>query len=151
MLQDKRWLLLDCKNKTPAQRRPGGRQLRAAMRSSLAKPHVRLIRYEPGRPEVRGNFAERRKPHFDRAVKLTDASGCHNRLRTDRYRIPPQYRIGLSGSAGGIEPADVLLSLHKAVALLRATLPVISVLSVAVLPTISIPELTTAPPHWLSR
>jgi len=40
---------------------------------------------------------------------------------------------------------------HKAVALLRATLPVISVLSVAVLPTTSIPELTTALPHWLSR
>lgn len=147
MLQDKRWLLLDCKNKTPAQWRPGGRQLRAAMRSSLAKPHVRLIRYEPGRPEVRGDFAERRKPHFDRAVKLTDASGCHNRLCTDRYHIPPQYGIGLSGSAGGIEPAEF----HKAVALLRATLPVISVLSVAVLPTISIPELTTALPHWLSR
>ena len=95
--------------------------------------------HEPGRPEVRGDFAERRKPHFDRAVKLTDASGRHNRLCTDRYNIPPQYGIGLSGSAGGIEPADVLLSLHKAVALLRATLPVISVLSVAVLPTISIP------------
>ena len=31
---------------------------------------------------------------------------------------------------------------HKAVALLRATLPVISVLSIAVLPTTSIPELT---------
>jgi hypothetical protein len=79
----------------------------------LPKPHVRLIRYEPGRPEVRGNFAERRKPHFDRAVKLTDASGCHNRLSTDRYHIPPQYGIGLSGSAGGIEPADVLLSLPQ--------------------------------------
>ena len=117
------------------------------MRSSLAKPNVRLIRYEPGRPEVRGDFAERRKPHFDRAVKLTDASGCHHQLCTDRYHIPPQYGIGLSGSAGGIEPAEF----HKAVALLRATLPVISALSVAVLPTISIPELTTALPHWLSR
>ena len=94
MLQDKRWLLLDCKNKTPAQRRPGASQLRAAMRSSFwpnrkcgalidcayqLNPHYNrgaidqfLIRYEPGRPEVSGDFAERRKPHFDRAVKLTD-------------------------------------------------------------------------------
>ena len=146
MLQHKRWLLLDCKNKTPAQWRPGGRQLRAAMRSSLPKPHVRLIRYEPGRPEVRGNFAERRKPHFDRAVKLTDASGCRNRLSTDRYHIPPQYRIGLSGPAGGIESAEF----HKAVALLRATLPIISVLCRRPADH-SIPELTTALPHWLSR
>ena len=61
-----------------------------------------LIRYEPGRPEVSGDFAERRKPHFDRAVKLSD-----------RYRITIYYRIGLSGSAGGIEPADVLLSLPQ--------------------------------------
>ena len=144
-------MLLDCKNKTPAQRRPGGRQLRAAMRSSLPKPHVRLIRYEPGRPEVRGDFAERRKPHFDRAVKLTDASGCHNRLCTDRYNIPHSIELVYLAPPVGLNLLMSSYRFHKAVALLRATLPVISVLSVAVLPTISIPELTTALPHWLSR
>ena len=146
MLQDKRWLLLDCKNKTPAQwaaRRQAapGRHAIELGQTARAPNQVRTRRLE-----VRGDFAERRKPHFDRAVKLTDASGYHNRLCTDRYHIPPQYGIGLSGSAGGIESAEF----HKAVALLRATLPIISVLCRRPADH-SIPELTTALPHWLSR
>ena len=75
--------------------------------------------------------------------------------RIDLVRIDiifiDKHRIGNLAPPVGLNLLMSSYRFHKAVALLRATLPVISALSVAVLPTISIPELTTALPHWLRR